>query len=159
MAPPGRDLSARICAFGRILVGVFAAHTCAWSFFLRKQFNSRLNSRLKTYPLTPPWDWRTSWQVRLHQNEIVTHSPPYMLRIIFKSGDERSAMKHVVCLHWYATAFVVSTPALSDLFSCLQANVFTVRHHRERGANERCVRERGMQDICMCERETCEKGV
>ena len=33
-------------------------------------------------------------------------------------------MKHVVCLHWYATAFVVSTPALSDLFFCWQVNIF-----------------------------------
>ena len=77
-------------------------------FFPEKTFQFTLErDSARTYPLTPPWDWRTSWQVRLHQNEIVTHSPPYMLRIIFKSGDEHSAMKHVVCLHWYATAFVI----------------------------------------------------
>ena len=34
-------------------------------------------------------------------------------------------MKHVVCLHWYATAFVVATPALSDLFLCWQVDIFT----------------------------------
>ena len=34
-------------------------------------------------------------------------------------------MKHVVCLHWYATAFVVATPALSDLFLCWQGDIFT----------------------------------
>ena len=107
-----------------------------------------------------------------------------MLRLIFKSGDERSAMKHGVCLHWYATAFVVSTPALSDLFFCWQVNIFITptemlaegKEEREREnqadrereretetetererKRERHARERGARE--RCERERCEREV
>ena len=80
-------------------------------------------------------------------------------------------MKHVVCLHWYATAFVVATPALSDLFLCWQVDIFTTptemlaegekererqrqrERERERDMREREVRERGARE--RCEREVC----
>ena len=95
-------------------------------------------------------------------------------------------MKHVVCLHWYATAFVVATPALSDLFLCWQVDIFTTptemlaegeeERERENQADrerereteteteterererETDMRERGVRERGA--RERCEKGV
>ena len=77
-------------------------------------------------------------------------------------------MKHVVCLHWYATAFVVATPALSDLFLCWQVDIFTTptemlaegeerERAREPGRQRERKRERDRDREREKERETCER--
>ena len=87
-------------------------------------------------------------------------------------------MKHVVCLHWYATAFVVATPALSDLFLCWQVDIFTTptemlaegeeresertrqterekERERQRQRERQRERERDMREREVREREVC----
>ena len=101
---------------------------------------------------------------------LVNLKPEGALRRGVLTGDERSAMKHVVCLHWYATAFVVATPALSDLFLCWQVDIFTTptemlaegeerERAREPGRQRERKRERDRDRDRERERGARERGV